>query len=384
MVRRFRAAIGTMTTAVTTAVDARMPWYHALGAEERSWLTLVARAGIDRFAGWFADDTDPEVEPLSIFNIAPRALIRKITLQQTVDLIRITIDVVEEQIATMPKSDRQPLQLAIVRYSREVAFAAAEVYAEAAESRGAWDERTESIVVDAIVRHDDVAAILSRASTLGWPTAAPVCVIVGDDPARPGDDAADELRRAAGRHGLATLCAVQGNRLVAVLSGVTDDASALAGATALQDCFGPGPIVVGSLVPDLADAPRSAREALSGTAAAPGWPEGPRVRTARQLLPERALIGSAEARAELVETLYQPLLAAGGDLLDTCVSFLDHAGSVEASARALYVHANTVRYRIKRIDEVTGVTPTDSRDAYALRVAITLGRLAAADASASS
>ena len=49
--------------------------------------------------------------------------------------------------------------------------------------------------------------------------------------------------------------------------------------------------------------------------------------------------------------------------------------SVEAAARALFVHANTVRYRLRRIHEVTGYSPTDPRDAYALRLAITLGRL---------
>ena len=77
----------------------------------------------------------------------------------------------------------------------------------------------------------------------------------------------------------------------------------------------------------------------------------------------------------LANDIYLPLQAAGGDLLETVVAFLDHSGSVEATGRALYVHANTVRYRLKRIQDVTGYSPTDARDAYALRLAITLGRL---------
>ena len=40
----------------------------------------------------------------------------------------------------------------------------------------------------------------------------------------------------------------------------------------------------------------------------------------------------------------------------------------------LFVHPNTVRYRLKRITDVTGLSPTDARDAYTLRVALTLGR----------
>jgi len=375
IVRRLRGNVGPMTTAVTVAMDTRLAWFHRLGAQERSWIALVARAGIDNFASWFADDTDPAVDPLSIFDAAPRSMTRQITLQQTVDLIRTTIDVVEEQLAAlMPKPDRAPLQTAIVHYSREVAFAAAEVYAGQAESRSAWDERVEAILVDAVVRDEVDGEMLSRAATLGWPTQAPTCALAGAS-------APERLRDAARRAGVSALCALQGDQLLALLTGpaLVDPLSALGLAERLQDAFGPGVIVVGSVVPGLVAAPASAQEALAGLAAAPGWPEGPRVRSARQLLPERALQGDARAKAALVDQVYRPLIQAGCDLLETCVAFLDHTGSVEATARALYVHANTVRYRIKRIDEVSGYSPNDPRDALVLRLAITLGRQADPD-----
>jgi hypothetical protein len=41
----------------------------------------------------------------------------------------------------------------------------------------------------------------------------------------------------------------------------------------------------------------------------------------------------------------------------------------------LFVHPNTVRYRLKRIGDFTGRDPTTPRDAYVLRVASTVGRL---------
>jgi hypothetical protein len=41
----------------------------------------------------------------------------------------------------------------------------------------------------------------------------------------------------------------------------------------------------------------------------------------------------------------------------------------------LFVHPNTVRYRLKRIADFTGRDPTTPRDAYVLRVASTVGRL---------
>ena len=125
-----------------------------------------------------------------VFGSAPRELARKISLYQTVELVRTTIEVVEDQIdEVMPKGDRPILHAAIVQYSREVAFSAAEIYARAAELRGAWDERLEALVVDAVLRGETDETVLSRASTLGWHSTVGVAVVVGAapdmEPARP-------------------------------------------------------------------------------------------------------------------------------------------------------------------------------------------------------
>jgi DNA-binding PucR family transcriptional regulator len=98
---------------------------------------------------------------------------------------------------------------------------------------------------------------------------------------------------------------------------------------------------------------------------------------AAALLPERALCGDADARQELIEAVYRPLLTAGHALLDTVTAYVEAGGSLEGTARALFVHPNTVRYRLKRIAEVTGLSPSEARDAYTLRLALTLGRLMA-------
>jgi DNA-binding PucR family transcriptional regulator len=69
------------------------------------------------------------------------------------------------------------------------------------------------------------------------------------------------------------------------------------------------------------------------------------------------------------------LAAAGSSLADTLDAYLDCGGAVETCARQLYVHPNTVRYRLKRIGEITGRDPLNPRDAYVLRIAATVGRL---------
>jgi DNA-binding PucR family transcriptional regulator len=135
-------------------------------------------------------------------------------------------------------------------------------------------------------------------------------------------------------------------------------------------------VVIGPTVSSLADAHRSASDALSGLRAVAAWPSAPRPVHASDLLPERALAGDPEAERQLVEGLVRPLVDAGGALMETLDTYLEVGGVLETCARQLYVHPNTVRYRLRRIGELTGCTPSNARDALVLRVALAIGRLA--------
>jgi DNA-binding PucR family transcriptional regulator len=79
--------------------------------------------------------------------------------------------------------------------------------------------------------------------------------------------------------------------------------------------------------------------------------------------------------AALEVEVMRPLADAGPALTETLDAYLDSGGAIEACARKLFVHPNTVRYRLKRIGDFTGRDPTLPRDAYVLRVAATVGRL---------
>ena len=50
--------------------------------------------------------------------------------------------------------------------------------------------------------------------------------------------------------------------------------------------------------------------------------------------------------AQLANEVYGPLTVGDGVLLDTVSAYLDSGGSIEATARAMFIHANTVRYRL--------------------------------------
>lgn len=372
--RRLTSSVGTLTQAALARMERDLPWFRQLGAQERSWIGLIAHAGIAAFVEWYRDPRPGPPVLADVFGTAPRELTRVVALRHTVEMVRTTMDVVEHSVDDLvDPADAPALREAVLQYGREVAFATAEVYARAAESRGAWDARLEALVVDSVLRGEADEALRSRASALGWGSSAGVTVVLGHVPDGDREAVVDSVRRSAHQAGLDALCAVQGDRLVAVLGGVKD---ADAAAASIAEHFAPGPVVIGPTVPDLLAANVSARSAVAALRAAPGWPGVPRLVASDDLLPERALAGDGHARRQLVTGVYLPLQRSG-PMLDTVAAFLEQCGSVEATARTLFVHPNTVRYRLRRVAEITGLAPTDTRDAYTLRLALTLGRLLA-------
>ena len=377
---RLQHATGALATAAMTAMDDELPWFGKLSAQDRSWIGLVAQSGISAFVEWFRDPEAHSSMPTRIFGSAPREFTRVISLHQTVDLVRTTIETIENTIGDLlPPDDVPVVHEAMQRYAREVAFAAATVYAQAAEMRGAWDARLEALVVDSVIRGEADESVRSRASALGWTGSAgttgsaEVAVVVGRAPAPDGTtNVADMVRHAAREAGADALCAMQGDRLVVVLGGTGKPVEIV---QKLAQWFGPGPIVVGPVVKDLMAAVTSARAAVAGLRAVPAWPEAPRPVQADELLPERSLSGDGHARRQLATDVYGPLTIGDGVLLDTVSAYLDSGGSIEATARMMFIHANTVRYRLKRVGDITGYNPLNPRDAFTLRVALTLGRL---------
>ncbi len=370
---RVEGSAGHLATAAQRRMESSHDWYRALSAEDRSWVGLVAQAGIAAFITWFRSHGQGQPVTANIFGTAPRELTRSISLGQTLDLVRSVVDVVEDEVSALAApGDEQVLREAVLRSSREIAFAAAHVYAEAAEARGAWDARLEALVVDAVLRGEADDSMQSRATALGWGSVASVTVVAGGTPPRGPAAAVDTLRRAAGRLGVDALAAVQRRRLVVILGGTT---TAMEVVSDLTGHFGDGPIVVGPTVPHLFAAGRSARAALSGLAAAPAWPESPRPVHTDDLLAERVLAGDGPARRILVERVYLPL-SAQPVLLETASVYLESGGGLESTARLLFVHPNTVRYRLGRISGVTGYDLRHPREAHSARVALALGRLA--------
>jgi DNA-binding PucR family transcriptional regulator len=369
-------ASGKLASLALASMDEQFPWFGRMPADQRASVQLIAQTGAAGFTAYLRDQREAIRLTTDAFRQAPRELSRWISLRQTVELVRVALHVIEREVPDLAADDdeRQVLTEAVLRYGREVAFTSAMSYATAAETRGAWDARLEATVVDAIVRGDAEESLLSRAAALGWDPDAPATVLVGRSPSDDPPTVLYEVRSRAARAGRSVLLGVQGSRLVVVLAGDTEGPTNEV-LRKMSTSFGTGPVVAGPNVPTLAEAHRSAADAMSGLRAVVAWPNAPRPVRSTDLLPERALAGDPEAEWLLIEQIAKPLEEAGGALLETVETYLEAGGVLETCARQLFVHPNTVRYRLRKATELTGHNPGLARDALVLRIALAVGRL---------
>ena len=115
-----RRISGDLATATIKRLEDTLPWYAEMPPARRSAVGLVAQAGFTSFIQWSDDPNSTPWIAADIFAAAPRELLRSVSLQQTLQLIRVTVEVTEERVA----SKSEDLREAMLLYSREVAFAA--------------------------------------------------------------------------------------------------------------------------------------------------------------------------------------------------------------------------------------------------------------------
>jgi hypothetical protein len=89
------------------------------------------------------------------------------------------------------------------------------------------------------------------------------------------------------------------------------------------------------------------------------------------LTPEAIVVSEAHLGRRLVERYLGPLDGAFGRVLeDTLHAWFEHSMSVDRTAKALFVHPNTLRLRLRRIEELTGADLRRTRDVVELWLAL--------------
>ena len=189
----------------------------------------------------------------------------------------------------------------------------------------------------------------------------PVCVLVATGPRHRLPGAVEEVRRSAPDAVRAQVAAEA--RLLVVEAEVENVAATLLESLGTDGRVGIGPAV--GLI-EVASTEAAARRACG--AADPG--------TARRSadLPVTALLTQPAVR-DAVASSTAGLLAAleGSDLTESLASFLSHHGSWDRTAADLGVHRHTVRHRIRKVEELTGLSLDDPEDRLLLHLGVLAG-----------
>ncbi|MBL7491401.1 PucR family transcriptional regulator, partial [Frankia sp. AgW1.1] len=220
VIRRIERASGLLANKAVARMSDQLPWYPGMSARYRADIQLVVQAGIASFVEWCRRPEHARELSSDVFRVAPRELVRAVTFRRLVDLVRVAVETIEAEVSNIvdPEHEQRVLN-DVLRYSRDIAFAGAVVYARVAEERGAWDARLEALVVDHVVRGDQDRALSSRAAAVGWRNPPAVTVVVGAAPPQAPEAVVDEVHRLARSGGLEVLTSVHNQRLVMIVGG---------------------------------------------------------------------------------------------------------------------------------------------------------------------
>lgn len=358
---------------IAAAIDGmnELPWYRNLSEDARGWVHQVVSGGTAHFVRFLEQPDEPLGIENSGFDNAPIAAAHAISLQQTVELIRVAVGTVGPVAMSMvAPNDEEWLRERISQYGREVGFAAALVYAQAAEQQGARTARASTDLIEGLL-HDAPPAIINQLGLrLGL---NPLAVHIAAA-SRPPDVTASmaDVERAGRRLDRAVVVATY-DRAVVALWPVTDrDNHAKVAAEVFGSSTG---VVLGSPGNSLVLTADPLHDVLAGLRARQARPAETGILTADELLPERALIGELRAQEQLRVTCYDRLDASGSGLVDTVDAMLANHCVLEQAAKALPVHVNTLRYRLERVKDITGYDVREPRGALALQIGFVLARV---------
>ncbi len=239
------------------------------------------------------------------------------------------------------------------------------------------DDRLRTIVFECLVEGIGDDRVDSLLHVIGWDD-DDVCMSVAGRPSEERHAFESRVKARLLDAGARSVLAGLRDGWTVILVGARDARAAEAACLSAAAEFGADDFVC---LGDVGTSARGAAASVCGTMsalrAAPGVPDLPHVIHASDVLPERALLGDATARRQLYDAVYQALRSGGtcDSALPTIDAFLRSGGSLDATAKRLRVHPNTVRYRLKRVASTTGWDATNPREAYVLRTALAIGRM---------
>jgi len=181
------------------------------------------------------------------------------------------------------------------------------------------------------------------------------------------------LRMYLSSYRVPALTAIDGERLYAIVASseagadlslrvlLTDFVQRLGNGAEAQVVLGVGGHAAGAR-----DLPHSRQQADAAVRVARRSPRHGRVVSIDDVAPQALLVRVSDALAAEPAAAGGPLAllrqadeARGADYVETLRAYLEHFGDIAAAADALRVHANTLRYRLRKMREIAGIDLTD-------------------------
>lgn len=339
--------------------------YAAMNGEQFDHVLVTSRAFIEQFAQRLADGIDHPVPDHGRLVVAGRRRQQDgVSLDAAMHAFRIASRVGWTAIAdaTTEVDARLVGDLATlwIEYVDRAATAFAEGHATSStEQLRRVDARKQAFVTDLLAAEDPAAARAVAARHGLPPAAAYIPVVVG------GPDVHEHVGRVAAALPDALL-GHRGQRIVALLADAElpearIDELARRFVVVVGRSVEPG----GALLSEVADLESVAAAAhSSGTAHARLGPT--------DLLLDRVVREHPQLRHHLADVLARLQAGDRDDVFVQTLRAYVQSGSVPETAAALYVHSNTVTYRLRRVRDLTGLDPRVPADAAVLVLALNL------------
>ncbi|MFD9655129.1 PucR family transcriptional regulator [Streptomyces mirabilis] len=379
-VRQEMVADPRVVAAIVSAVHEQVPVYAALDDSRLPEVRAIAAWGLERLLHLWV--TDGALEPSDLRRLRGIAAARAADgrpVQAVLRAYRVAATVLTDEIAAraprLAAADAFALTRMLLTALDTLSEEMTTAYAATDEDLAADRDRALRLLLDDLIagRHASVGALSDRSARLGVQLPDPYCLLVAEPVGaeRPDMalDAATGLLEALAVPGdeVVSSATVRGSRAVLLLPGAAAArAGAVLGARSWRGCA-----ITGESLDRVAVAHRLAADALDTAPAHAHRPGSVLTDADAHVL---ALLGGHPAAApdQVARLVLGPLTDPGQrHLMEALTAYID-AGSASAAARVLHLHAQSLRYRLRRIHALTSRDPRDPWQRLTLDIARTI------------
>ncbi|MFF3611778.1 PucR family transcriptional regulator [Streptomyces sp. NPDC002580] len=379
-VRQEMVADPRVVEAIVAAVHEQVPVYAALDDSRLPEVRAIAAWGLERLLRLWATDGTLEPGDLRRFRgIASARAADGRPVQAVLRAYRVAGTVLTEEVAAraphLAAADAFALARMLLATLDTLSEEMATAYAATSEDLAGDRTRALRLLFDDLIagRHASAGALTDRSARLGVQLPDPFCLLAAgpvatDRPDLAHETATDLLDALAVPGGEVTpLATVRGSRAVLLLPlAASERVTAVLGERSWRGC-----VITGESLERVAVAHRLAADALD-TAPVHAHRSG-RVLTDADAHVLALLAGRpAAAPDHIARLVLGPLTdAAQRHLLEALTAYID-SGSANAAARSLHLHPQSLRYRLRRVHELTGRDPRDPWQRLTLDIARTI------------